>query len=566
MRNKKISDNKYTIVFFIFVVLGAILFVYRAPFSTGGWDEPFFLSVAHRLTKGDALLMDEWHVSQLFGFLLYPIMKVYLSLAGTTEGIVLAFRYIYAAFHIIGAVCVYKCLAKWKLGGLVASLYYLFYLPNNVMNFSYNTIGLFCTLLSLLLMVVPEKEKAWKYIVSGVLFALGVLACPYNMLMYVVYALMVFTVTLRKKSNRDIALRGADMKTLAYVTIGAFLVAVLFAIFVLSRATIKEILDNLPYILSDSQHNMSIFMKLLWYPASFWLTFGYMCIVWLVLALMVLLDKKRQERGVFYFIITAVTVLIELALKINLNPDGHNAMMFPIVIWGFVAYMLLKNKNRAVFAYGYLGGLLYSLCKLLASSGNMEAIAAGAVVSGVVSILFIVQYVQENEYIGFLRKVVTGVMIVVFSLHITGEAYALCTNFFGTDLTTFNMKVRLSEGPLKGIKTSEENAYTENASLKDIYFIKDKEPGKILFATKRTWYYFWTDMEYATPSCWINDLDSNYVEILNDYYRLHPDKLPDYIYIAAGEGWDYTDIEEQAGEKSYKVIRTGRGCFLERVK
>ena len=566
MQNKKISDNKYTIVFFVFVVLGAILFIYRAPFSTGGRDEPFFLSVAHRLTKGDALLAEEWHVSQLFSFVLYPIMKVYLLLTGTTEGIVLVFRYIYVAFHIAGTVCVYKCLSKWNLGGLLASLYYLFYLPNNVMNFSYNTIGLVCTLLSLLLIAVPEKEKAWKYILSGILFALGVLACPYNVLMYVAYAVMVFVVTLlKKKGNKDIALRGADMKSLGYVTMGAFLVAVLFAVFVLNRATVREILDNLPYILSDSQHDTNIFTKILWYPASLWITYGYMCLVWFLLVVTIIFDKKRQKRGLIYFIIAAVTVFIELILKIQIHPDGHNAMMFPVVIWGFVAYMLLKDKNRTIFVYIYVGGLLFSLCKVLASSMNMEAIAVGGVVSGIASILFIIKYIQENECARYIKQGVIGMTAIVLSFQIVGEGCALFTNFIDAGSLS-DLRITLSEGPLKGIKVSEESAYTENVSLQDIYFSKDKEPGKILFATKRTWYYFWTDMEYAAPSCWINDLDSNYVEILNDYYRLHPDKLPDYIYIAAGEGWDYTDIEEQAGGKNYKVIRTGRGCFLERVK
>ena len=258
MGNKRILQHKYTIIFFICVVLGAILFFYRAPFSTGGWDEPFYLSVAHRLTLGDALLSEEWHVSQLSGFILYPIMKIYMALTGTTAGIVLSFRYIYIVFHIVGTICIYRCLRKWELAGLLASLYYLFYIPNNVMNFSYNAIGLFGTMFSLVLMAVSLNSAAWKYVTAGIFFAIGVLACPFNVLMYLLYVLIVCVVAGAKKSKsagkwidkvNNLGVSGLQLRAFLYFTVGAVIVAVVFMVFVLNRDSISEVFENLPHIL-----------------------------------------------------------------------------------------------------------------------------------------------------------------------------------------------------------------------------------------------------------------------------------------------------------------------------
>ena len=41
-------------------------------------DEGFYLTIPYRLIQGDCLLVDEWHVSQLAGFLLIPVLKLYL--------------------------------------------------------------------------------------------------------------------------------------------------------------------------------------------------------------------------------------------------------------------------------------------------------------------------------------------------------------------------------------------------------------------------------------------------------------------------------------------------------
>ena len=89
-----------------------VLLLWKAPFGYVSADESFYLTVPYRLIQGDALLVDEWHPSQLSGVLLYPALRLYLALSGSTEGIYLSFRYIYAVAQVMAAAYIYLRLRR----------------------------------------------------------------------------------------------------------------------------------------------------------------------------------------------------------------------------------------------------------------------------------------------------------------------------------------------------------------------------------------------------------------------------------------------------------------------
>lgn len=61
---------------FVAFIVGAILFAFwKCQYGFGGSDEAFYLTIPHRLTLGDALIKDEWHLSQLSGFLIFPFVN-----------------------------------------------------------------------------------------------------------------------------------------------------------------------------------------------------------------------------------------------------------------------------------------------------------------------------------------------------------------------------------------------------------------------------------------------------------------------------------------------------------
>ena len=80
---------------YILFVLAAIFLWNRCQYGYIYNDEPFILTLSHRLIKGDAFLYDEWQPTQLTGFLNYPWMYLFVSTHSNTDGIILYFRHLY---------------------------------------------------------------------------------------------------------------------------------------------------------------------------------------------------------------------------------------------------------------------------------------------------------------------------------------------------------------------------------------------------------------------------------------------------------------------------------------
>ena len=64
-----------------------LLFVLRQFYGINKNDEIFYISTVHRFYQGDAMLVDEWHYTQLFAFILYPIYGLVRLLIGSNEAL-----------------------------------------------------------------------------------------------------------------------------------------------------------------------------------------------------------------------------------------------------------------------------------------------------------------------------------------------------------------------------------------------------------------------------------------------------------------------------------------------
>ena len=80
MRRLNSQTKKYDLFFAILCAAIIVFFVYIAQYGYNGYDESFYLTVPYRLVQGDTLLRDEWHPSQLVGFIMYPVMWLYMNL------------------------------------------------------------------------------------------------------------------------------------------------------------------------------------------------------------------------------------------------------------------------------------------------------------------------------------------------------------------------------------------------------------------------------------------------------------------------------------------------------
>ena len=81
--NEKIESRKGTDTpaIAVFAMLALFLF-WRARYGYCYEDEPFLLTLAQRLYKGDVLIVDEWHGCQNFGLLLLLSMPSIVCFSG----------------------------------------------------------------------------------------------------------------------------------------------------------------------------------------------------------------------------------------------------------------------------------------------------------------------------------------------------------------------------------------------------------------------------------------------------------------------------------------------------
>ncbi len=64
------------ILFLLLFVLVTLFNVWKSKYGLGGSDEAFYLTIPHRLTLGDSLFYDEWHISQLSSVLVFPFVYI----------------------------------------------------------------------------------------------------------------------------------------------------------------------------------------------------------------------------------------------------------------------------------------------------------------------------------------------------------------------------------------------------------------------------------------------------------------------------------------------------------
>lgn len=173
---KKTRTRENDAVFFMLLGLTAVFFCWRCRYGFAEADEAFYPTIAYRLTQGDRLLVDEWHMSQLSSVLLYLPVLLFTRLTGGTAGIYLALRYLYVAVQCLVAATVYLRLRRYhSLGAAAGALALAVYAPYGINALSYNSLGILLMAMTGALLVPAEEESRAAYILAGLSFAGSVL-------------------------------------------------------------------------------------------------------------------------------------------------------------------------------------------------------------------------------------------------------------------------------------------------------------------------------------------------------------------------------------------------------
>lgn len=170
--NKK--NFKLCILFFIILFL-----LIRIFFSLNFYDEVFYISTALRFVNGDAMLIDEWHVTQMQAFFLYPFVQMYHFFCFENEGIIIYMRVMYI---MVKCGLVFWCIFRKKSRDFnkyyFPALILLLSVPYNVFSLSYNTIAIMAAVVSIILVFERETTKV-EDVLCGLCLGSVVLCNPY---------------------------------------------------------------------------------------------------------------------------------------------------------------------------------------------------------------------------------------------------------------------------------------------------------------------------------------------------------------------------------------------------
>lgn len=573
---------------FIILLLAALLFAFwKCRYGFRGDDESFYLSIPHRLSLGDALIRDEWHLSQLSGFLLYPYVSLYTLIAQGTEGLLLATRFLYVLLHGATAVFIYVRVRKFGLVSIPASILFFLFTPYDIMTLGYNTMGLDLVAVTGVFLATTSFKRKAPLIISGVTFAGAVLCNPYLAIAFILFCICVLIHVLLKRtrfSKNIFAHKMFSPKTLLWFTIGAASLALLFFIFLLSRTSIQDIITNIPYMLSDPEHpQIPMTTKLQSYFNSIWNcapNFNLAIIAYGILLLALLIDRYliaknfdrfKPRRGIYLTLTCIITALSYLCFIDGLTVYYYNSILFPLFFVGLTSYILCKNKNKKAFVCLFCLGILYSMAMCFSSNQYFYVISMAMSAANIASLLFLGNLIQEMKKdntsvlcwnIFKYAGVGTAAAVIVFqcALQVTVKA-----NHCFLDSAMSDLKYTLSAGPAKGIITSQSYASAYESLYADMQYYKTKEKGNILFASERTWGYLVTEtMPYGAYSAWLSGEKDSTIVRLQQYYTVNPDKIPKYIYVPKEAKWDFSQIYAKAAQYGYTVTENNISYKLEK--
>lgn len=568
------DKKKWQDFLFIALFVAALIFsIWKLSYGFGGNDEAFYLTIPHRLTMGDAMFADEWHLSQLSGFLLLPFVWLFTTITGSTEGIMLAARIVYLIFHAGAAVLIYSRIRKYGYLSVFASVLYFLFVPYNIMALSYDSMGLELVTLTGVLLATADYDKKLQIIFSGLCFAGAVLCNPYLAAVWALYGVCVLLhVLLRKKDWRFVLKsRLFAPKTFLFFTAGVAALAVVFLIFTLTRVGFSDIFSNLPYMLTDPEHPQIPFGTRLtsYFKCIFELHphFRYAVYAYGATLLAMLIDRKRRlHRSVYLIITTAVVIYTYVLLLPNLHYSTYNAIMFPMLFIGVTSYILCERKPRELFAALFVLGILYSLCMHFTSNQYFYIISTAMTAANVASYLFLGQLIREMQetpdnitYAVWVKRFSLVFAALMIFLQGAFQIGSKAQHVFW-DSDPDSLTAEIEAGPAAGLRTTPANAAAYEALYNDVTQFVNSTGGyrdNVLFLTKRTWMYLAAyDFPYGTFSAWLSGERDSSLQRLDTFYSVNPDKQPKFVYIPKDSDWNIDPLLNSWKAKGYQLSET----------
>lgn len=534
-------------------------------------DESNYIATAFRFYKGDAILADDWSPWQLSGFVILPFIYLYMLVGGTTEGIVLYFRILYVLFKLtVTLYAVYRLRKAGEHGRYVylGTAFFFCFTPFNIDSLSYNTISMAMVLL-IGIILLTESRKGADYFLCGLFLAFAVLSSPFFVLCYLLWGAScgVYCMVMRGKEKRISALTG---KNFGMVTLGAASLAAVFLIFALSRAGIREMAVNLPYIVKEPDHDMTEGNAAVNLLAKVWLVVKIFLREYIFVTLLngiyiitiVILKRRKKEA---FLMPGAVLCLILSCAWIILRQTTfmQNAFFIPFV-WFAAEEVLIGKKIKASELLSLTAALIYAVCMAMGTNTGMFATSATFCVIAVLSVVIMGRRLGEIP----TEEAAAGGTKKTECLLCGGIALLLCCTFVmrllivWLDVFRFDeFSCYISRGPLKGT-FAQEAVYEKYENILNVMDMAEYgEEDILLCGTPTPTAYLYGNMQFGTIGTYFFSMD---YERLEEYYELHPQKFPTVVYYEVLKNGDKKSDFYNGLQEDYEIQLVGESMIAKK--
>lgn len=473
-------------------------------------DEQYAVSLAYRIAKGDWLFFDMWEPHQLSAVFPALFVKLFMSVTGSTEYLLICLRVIGVLFQLVISLCWFLCFRKaYDTYGVFLSSVILFtVLPKWIQSPEFANQQIWWIAVSLMLFYkVITVEKNLVFTISlSLAMCFEVLAYPSTVITFFVVLFLLLAGNKKKEG----------------IIFACSCCAVGLAVFLLlcGKHGIKGFFDSFVMVFSDSDHSESATDKVLRYSGDILNILKYLIAyfgIGFILHLPIkLIRKKRFSFESVCWIALIVATVDQYRLWFieecpNVRPSVHFLIAFILFSW-----MVFKRKcglfEKTVFACS----ISSFLSVILLSNLDMQA----SLVHLLPGVLGIGLLLGETE----IKRIALSIYVFLISF-----SYFILVRFNqGWHADVFYVKQKALSGVAGNVYCEYLDGFSYNENIE---FVKNNSSKgeKALYVGDNNLTYLFNDFEVCAASTMSTPVyDEKYIQYIDSHGE---NKKPDIVIV-----------------------------------
>ncbi len=532
---KNISKKNilYALIY-AFLFMGLLMMSVKLLFAGYTIDDSYHIVMSYRRAFGDRLFMEMWEPHQTSAFLCAVLIKIFFSLTGSFEGLVVFLRITGLVLHAAVAFVLFMTLKNYidkKNAGLVAMIFFAT-LPKLSAIPEFSNMQLWFVTLSVCAFykACECNFERWKYtFLSATFLAFGIITYPTDICLFAIY--IVFFVTFRDGRR----FKAVGLFSCTLIAEGfAYIVAVF-----VGKSPMTVIGNVLNAIEGDESHAKGVnvlgenaftyLLKELLYIALIILLF---LLVSHIFSTVLLKNKDQRRKNAVLFCIISLASFGYAWYLATIGRQGYDCIRLFFVLIPTEAVFLIRTMHndedirlRRFLLFSVAVGIGILFCVTVITNLTLFHNLPFLQVAYIFSLSAIVYMLGENN-----RNIVFKLLlaIAVLSLGLTG--YSQKPSATGFNIFQYNAKIEA--GPAKGVRCDwivKEKFRVGNDMMerlvdkgdKVLIISNDMEASALeLYLVKPVEISLYSTI--CTPS-----FGEKYV----DYFEQFPEKIPDVLVI-----------------------------------